>query len=103
MSNKVKFSDRHTSLGGVLSVILGSITILLSIVAIAISYANAGQGPLVVGALGIAAFLFDLCGLVIGLVSFKEQDKYYTTSVVGTLMCGVLFVLFFSILMMGLF
>ncbi len=99
--NKVKFSDRHTSVGGVISVFLGAIAIVLVIIGVVISFIYEGNGPMVVGALGVAAFLFDAGGLVIGLLSFKEDDKYYKTSVVGSMICGVFMVFMLGIIMMG--
>ena len=54
-----------------------------------------------VGALGLAAFLFDVGGLAIGLLSFKESDKYYRTSIAGSMMCGIIFVFMLGIIMMG--
>lgn len=100
--NKVKFSDRHLSVGGVISIFMGSLAILCVIIAIIVSFVNKGNGPMVVGALGVAAFLFDVGGLVIGLLSFKESDKYYNVSIVGSMMCGIFFVFMLGIIMMGI-
>lgn len=100
--NKVKFSDRHHSVGGVISVSMGIISILLAIIAVAISFALEGNGPLVVGAIGIASFLFDVAGLAIGLFSFKESDKYYSTSIAGSMICGIFLVFLLGIIMMGI-
>lgn len=100
--NKVKFSDRHTSVGGVISVFLGIVAILLVIIGIVISFVFEGNGPMVVGALGVAAFLFDAGGLAIGLLSFKESDKYYKTSIVGSMICGAFMVFMLGIVLMGI-
>lgn len=99
---KVKFSDRTTSVGGVISIFLGSMAILFVIVGVVLSFMHKGNGPLVVGALGVAAFLFDAGGLAIGLLSFKESDKYYRTSIVGSMMCGIIFVFMLGIILMGI-
>lgn len=100
--NKVKFSDRHMAVGGVVSVVLGVMAVLLIIVAVVLSFLNKGNGPLVVGALGVSAFLFDVGGLTIGLLSFKESDKYYGTSIAGSMLCGTLFVFMLGIILMGI-
>lgn len=101
--NKVKFSDRHTSVGGVISVILGVIAIILVLTAIVMSFVYKGDGPMLLGALGVSAFLFDLGGLVIGLLSFRESDKYYTTSIVGSMLCGSFFVFMLGVMLMGIY
>lgn len=99
---KVKFSDRTTSVGGVISIFLGSISIILIIIGVVISFLNKGEGPMVVGALGFSAFLFDVGGLAIGLLSFKESDKYYKASIIGSMLCGLLFVFILGIVLMGI-
>lgn len=99
---KVKFSDRHLSVGGVLSIILGSISILLIFIGIVMSFFYKGNAPLVVGAIGLSAFMFDIAGLVIGLYSFKESDKYYQVSIIGSMMCGITFIFMLSIFLMGI-
>ncbi|MGN0160902.1 MAG: DUF6142 family protein [Lachnospiraceae bacterium] len=96
---KVKFSDRHISVGGVLSIVMGSIAVVLVLIGVVLSFLHQGEGPLVVGALGIGALLFDCGGLVIGLLSFKESDKYYKTSIVGSMMCGIFLVMLLGIIL----
>jgi hypothetical protein len=99
---KVKFSDRTTSVGGVVSIFLGTVAVILAIAGIVYSFAYEGEGPIIVGALGIAAFLFDAGGLAIGLLSFKESDKYYRTSIIGSMMCGLFFVFIAGVFLMGI-
>lgn len=100
--NKIKFSDRHLSVGGVISIVMGSIAVVLVLIGIIMSFAYKGNGPLLVGALGISAFLFDVGGLVIGLYSFKESDKYYNVSIIGSMMCGIIFIFMLGIILMGI-
>lgn len=99
---KVKFSDRTTSVGGVISIFLGIMAVVFVLAGVILSFMHKGDGPLVVGALGLAAFLFDVGGLAIGLLSFKESDKYYRTSIIGSMMCGIIFVFMLGIIMMGI-
>lgn len=99
--NKVKFSDRHASVGGILSIIFGVTAIILIITGVVMSFVYQGSGPMVVGALGVSAFLFDAGGLCIGLLSFKESDKYYRVSIIGSMLCGILFVFMMGIILMG--
>ena len=39
---------------------------------------------------------------VIGLLSFKEEDKFYTFSRAGSLMCGIFAIFMVAVLMMGI-
>ena len=55
-----------------------------------LSYKAEGYAGLKVGSLGLLSLLFSIIGSVIGLLSFKEDDKFYTLSKVGSLLCGIL-------------
>lgn len=99
---KVKFSDRTISVGGVVSIFLGVAAIIFAIAGVVCSFKFEGEGPLIVGALGLASFLFDAGGLAIGLLSFKESDKYYKTSIVGSMMCGIYLVFIMGVYLMGI-
>lgn len=45
--------------------------------------------------------MFAIMGTFIGLISFKERDKFYTLSKVGSLLCGILAVFLISICFLG--
>jgi len=46
--------------------------------------------------------MLSVIGLVIGLLSFKEEDKFYTFSRAGSLMCGIFAIFMVAVLMMGI-
>ena len=69
--NKYKFSDKSQTLG------------------------------LEVGSIGLLSLMFAIMGTFIGLISFKERDKFYTLSKVGSLLCGILAVFLISICFLG--
>ena len=54
------------------------------------------------GSLGLLSFMLSVIGLVIGLLSFKEEDKFYTFSRAGSLMCGIFAIFMVAVLMMGI-
>ena len=41
-------------------------------------------------------------GTAIGLMSFKEDDKFYTLSKVGSLLCGIITVFMIAVFLMGI-
>jgi hypothetical protein len=60
-----------------------------------------GHAGLEVGSLGLLSFMLAVMGTVIGLLSFKEMDKFYTLSKVGSLLCGIFAIFMLAVLFMG--
>ena len=86
--NKYKFSDKRQSLGGIISTIMGLLALASLIYGVYISFKAEGYAGLKVGSLG--------------LLSFKEDDKFYTLSKVGSMLCGILAVFMVAVFLMGL-
>ncbi|MBQ4284048.1 MAG: hypothetical protein IJB96_08995 [Lachnospira sp.] len=100
--NKYKFSDKSPTLGGTISTIMGVVALLTFIWGVFVAFQAKGYAGVEVGTYAIIAFLLSLLGLIIGLISFKEDDKFYLLSKVGSLLCGILLVLMVSIFLMGM-
>lgn len=98
---KVKFTDKHHSVGGIISTFFGAIASILLVICIHSSYKLEGNGGVMLGAMGVASFFISLSGCAIGLISFRETDKYYIFSKIGSMMCGILTVLMASIFLIG--
>lgn len=98
---KAKFTDKHHTVGGIISTFLGVLALIFLALCVRISFDNGGNGGIMLGAAGIAVFLISLSGCIIGLISFREEDKYYTYSRIGSMMCGILTVLLLGIFLIG--
>ncbi len=95
--NKYKFSDKGQTLGGILSVLMGIASIAIFCYGIYLSFLAHGNAGLEVGSIGLLSLMLSVMGTFLGLISFKERDKFYTLSKVGSLMCGIFTVLLISI------
>lgn len=62
------------SVDAVISCILGSLSLMAMLVSVILSYRYDGEGPAVVGLIGIAGLLFALCGVVFGKESWNSQE-----------------------------
>ena len=62
---------------GIMSVILGVISIFSIVAAIYLTYKNKGSAIPEYGAAVLLAMLFSLIGMVLGVVSRVEKDQYY--------------------------
>lgn len=100
--NKYKFSDKSQTLGGTLSTLMGVGSLVCLLYGIYMSFSAGGNGSSIVGALGILAFILSLMGMIVGLMSFKEQDKFYMLSKAGSLLCGITFITMLAIFLMGI-
>ena len=100
--NKYKFSDKNQTLGGTLSLLLGIGSLVCLFYGVYLSFKAHGNAGIEVGSLGMLASMLSTIGSIIGFLSFKENDKFYTLSKIGTLICGIMTVMMAAIFMMGI-
>ncbi len=94
------FTNKHYTKGGFIATILGFIACVLCVAGIFMSYKQRGQGTSIVGLMGAGALLVSIAGAIIGIKSFKEEDKFYTFSWLGSFICCV--VAIFMIIITGI-
>lgn len=99
---KYKFSDKNQSLGGTISTVMGLISLGLLIYGILISFKANGAAGIQLGSLALCSAMLAVFGCVIGLISFKEPDKFYMLSKIGSMLCGILAIFMLAVLMMGI-
>lgn len=102
MKHKYKFSTKKHSVGGIISSIMALSATALFVRAVYLSFKASGEGGTVVGAFALSALAVALFGLVIGLISYKESDRYYTFSFIGSLSNGIMLVLMVMLLIVGI-
>ena len=99
---KYKFTNKKHSVGGVLATLMALVAIALIVVAVVISFKARGSGGAEVGTLSLMAMVFSVFGLVMGLLSFREIDRYYTFSYIGSIMNGIITILLVMLLLVGI-
>lgn len=102
MRHKYKFTDKHNTLGGKVASMLGILAAALVIYGLYISFKAKGNGGTTVGIFGTLAFLCSTVGLLIGLSSFKEEDKFYFLSWLGTIICGIVWISICGMIAIGI-
>lgn len=93
MGKGYKFTDKKHSLLGIISTIIGIIAVGLIVYSIYISFKADGNGGILVGQLGTVGFICAIIGMIIGLVSFKNDDVFYMFCWMGSIL-NILVVLF---------
>ena len=100
--HRYKFSTRKHSVGGVVSTIMFVGALALLIWAIYEAFQANGKGGSVVGEIALTSFAVSIAGMIIGLLSYKESDRYYTFSFIGALLNGIMSIVMFMLFIVGL-
>lgn len=83
MKKSFMFTNKEHTLKGIIATILGMISIASLGYIIVNSYRNDGQVPLQYGAVAFLTMLFAFAGIVLGVLSKSERDKFYFFSYLG--------------------
>lgn len=81
-----KFTSRRHSKKAIMSAILGCISLVSMILAVYLSYRGKGQSVGSTGVTGICITLFSVTGLILGIGTLMEKDRYKLFPVVGTVL-----------------
>lgn len=98
----VKFQGRNHSKKGILSLLLGILTIAAFIVVSVLSGVHQGNGTLILGIVGIISFFLAVVGFWFGIKSFREKDIFYVAPFVGIGSNGIMIIVFFCLYIIGL-
>lgn len=96
------FDDKKLTLGGPLSIILFLISAIICCAGVYISYQAKGNGGVLIGAAGFMGLLVAVCGFVIGVMSFQEEDKHYVLSRTGVILNGAVLLIWACIYLIGI-
>ena len=70
------FTNRRHSHKAIMGTILGAVSMASLITVIALSYLKGGEVPAGYGFTGLFATVFSLTGLVLGITTVREKDKF---------------------------
>lgn len=81
--NSYMFTNKQHTQKGIMSTILGVISLATLAYAVVMSYLRAGDIPRQYGAAAMLVMIFAFVGIVLGAVSKTERDKFYLFSYLG--------------------
>lgn len=96
------YNSREVSTNAVLSVIMGAISLFSSIMMIYLTYRNGGEAELRYGGVVFVCLFISLFGLILAILSRREPEKKYLVSYIGMALNGLVLVLGFIIIYLGL-
>lgn len=98
---KVKFSGRNHSVKGLISLVMGLFIGLFLLAMIFYASISEGNSGVIIGFLGISLGLLSLVGFFVGATSLKEKEIHYGVPIGGTILNGVLVVVFLLLFLLG--
>lgn len=99
---KYKFTNKNHAVGGIISTFMGLLSLALFSWSIVMSFQARGEGGTLVGTVALTSLAVAVFGCAIGLLSYREIDKYYTFSFSGSLMNGIMAVVMVLLLLVGI-
>ncbi|MFA9378154.1 MAG: DUF6142 family protein [Lachnotalea sp.] len=100
-NRSIKFSNKSHATKGIISTIFGGFSLILMLVLVAISYSTNGAAGIYAGSIGLTALVIAVMGLYLGLSSFKERERYYLFSKIGSLLNALIIALWIAIYIIG--
>lgn len=77
------FTNKDHPEKGIMSTILGTISLAALVIVVMLTYKNGGEAAFRFGTVGLIVTIFSFVGLILGIVSRMERDKYYLFSYIG--------------------
>lgn len=99
---RISFSEKKHSVKGIISLVIGIISIITLFVLFHFSALADGNGDIVLGLVGVILFLLSITGIVLGYQGYKEKDVYYYIPVIGIILNGIMFIILFLLYIVGL-
>lgn len=81
--NSFMFTSKEHSQKGIMATILGVLSLASLVYIILDSYTNAGKVPLQYGAVAFLTMIFAFVGIILGVLSKSDRDKFYFFSYLG--------------------
>lgn len=81
--NSYMFTSKQHTQKGIMSTILGVISLVTLVYTVVTSYLRAGEIPLQYGAAVMLVMIFAFAGIVLGVISKTERDKFYLFTYLG--------------------
>lgn len=96
------FAEKKHSQRGLVSSILGGISVIIFLVMAYLAFYFSGQGGAYLGAFGLTGLVCALTGLIMGLISFGESNTIYFFSKLGSILNGCILAVWIFIVLIGI-
>lgn len=91
---KIQFTDKKHPFIGIVSMIIAFISLIGMIALFVGSGMAKGNAGILYGYLGIVNLIVSVVGFVLSLRCYRKEDVYMTTPAVGSVLNGIIIILF---------
>lgn len=98
----IHFSGRRHTKTGIVSTVIGALSILGFIAVCIVSGIADGKGGILIGFAGLLLLMISIEGFVLSYKAFKKKDIFYVYPVVGAILNGVMIILYMSLYILGI-
>ena len=98
----IKFTSKKQSEKGIMSTVMGSISLISFLAANMISFRMRGDVDMRMGAAGLLSLIFALAGVVLGIMSLRESDVFRLFPRMGFCLSLLGMALWILIIMIGM-
>jgi hypothetical protein len=98
---KIQFSDKTHPTRGIVSVVLGILALLFLILLCVLSCREGGDAGIGVGFAGLGVFAMSVAGFILALRCYREEDIYMITPTAGSILNGLLTLVFMVLFFIG--
>lgn len=95
------FAKKKEAAKGKLSLGLVIASFLLFVAAVLVSFFLGEPFGFLVGGLSVFGMLLSVYGFIMGLVSFSEENRKHTTSIIGSIVNGMVVIIWIGIFLTG--
>lgn len=99
---RARFSDKKHSVKGIISLVIGIISLILTLVLFYLSAQASGNGGVLIGFIGVILLISTIVGIALGYQGYKEKEIYYYPPVIGLVMNSLIFLILFILYIVGL-
>ena len=98
----LRFSNRRHAQGGIISMVMAAIGWIIFVTLCIYSSSTGGNAAEVAGILGIFDTIVAVIGIINAYHGFHEREVSYTMPMLGIVLNGSLFVIYFILYLMGI-
>lgn len=98
---KIQFTDRIHPVMGIISVILGVVSMGGLITLCVLSGNTKGNSGLIAGVLGMLAMIMSFIGFFMAIRCYRRDDIYMVTPTIGSIVNGIMVIIFLLLFFIG--
>lgn len=98
---RIQFTDRSHPTMGIASVLLGVVALAMLIILCIVSGEAKGNSGIFIGVLGMISMMISIVGFIMAIKCYRKEDIYMVTPTIGSVMNGMLVVIFLLLFFIG--